>query len=220
MKGITISLIRPDLMKKKTMIQIQPKKDQKPKRRMCSTCPRKKTSLSNERHIDQLLEIIWRKMLMDLLRVNPYDRMSINEMKNLFKDVFDLLGINNLFSLRKSLTENINSNYLKTNLKLNNGSSFKPIKEKENSNWDSNNYNKIQLYRSRNLKKKYLNPSVLNITNNQLEVSSSVIKEDLKYSSGFYNHQGKKFEGSRTMKLQMNSVKPTMIGYDELNVST
>jgi hypothetical protein len=65
-----------------------------------------------------VLEVFWKKVLIDLLRIDPKNRLNMNKLKNDIEELTEHLGLSNVFSLRKALTENINTNYLQSKMKI------------------------------------------------------------------------------------------------------
>lgn len=80
------------------------------------------------------MEVFWKKILIDLLRIDPKNRLNINKIKNDFEELTEHMGLNNVFSIRKRLTENISTNYLQSKLKIAQNSNLRNISSaKENS---------------------------------------------------------------------------------------
>ena len=187
---------------------------------ICTTCPRHNRYGNNKASLDQLLEVIWKKMLLDLLRTNPRDRLSINEMKNIFKDIFQLLGLNNLFSLRKALTENINTNYPQTKLNMGLQSGVK------NNNSIKENLKSVSQKKSReSLRKKHLLRKNVLLDQNLLKMGLEQKTLSNAETRGFSDNSNSFFkelinledlnEPNRkpTMKLNLKVVELSGVGY-------
>jgi hypothetical protein len=200
--------------------KIKKEKNRKYYTPICMTCPKKNLINHEGDNVNQLLEIIWKKMLLDLLRINSSDRLSVNEMKNLFKDIFELLGLTNIFSLRKGLTENINTNYLQSKLKIGQHSGIKNI----HNNKENGKSSIKKKSRQSKLKKNILKRNVLldqNLLKMGLEQKTLTHTE----TRGFSNNSDSFFkefpqfddfnESNRkpTMKLNLKVVELSGVGY-------
>ena len=165
----------------------------------------------------QIMETTWRKLLIDLLRVNSHDRININELKHNFKDIFDLLGITNLFTLRKSLTENINSNFLKNNLKINQGSNIQVTKTSKDDKLKINkNQTNGTSFRQRGIRKnKFIDQNFLEMTT-QEQCIKNVSSKEIPNTGNFFPNESDMDKSRfplRTMKYHQKNFQPKNIGY-------
>ena len=159
-------------------------------------------------------------MLLDLLRTNPRDRLSINEMKNIFKDIFQLLGLSNLFSLRKALTENINTNYPQTKVNIGQMTGLKNASStKENLKSVSQKKSRESIRKKKLLKKNVLlDQNLLKMGLEQKTLSNGETRGFSDNSNSFFKDliQLEELNEPRrkpTMKLSLKVVKLTGVGF-------
>lgn len=171
---------------------------------MCSTCPHKLAISSSTNNMLEVLEVTWRKVLTDLLRIDFHNRMSINQLKSYFREILDMIGMSNLFTLRKALTENINNVYLKKGLKLSQASH---LNSKKNLAPLKSFHHAGTLRGQSTFKRMGLDERGIQTSMAIRNGSPGSMDKALKFSNG---------DRRRKQKLVLKMVIPEKIGYDDV----